>query len=174
MVKKIKITNPVNPDHIESIQEIQLNNLAKINDFEKRIEASEEKLAATEEKFKRILADYQNQERRHKEQESQIIKMASASLLEKLLLDIDALKMAEAHLKDKGLQMVIDKLENTLSKEGLVVIKTDNENFDPLIMDCTEVVSGPKDKVVETISTGYYLFDKVLRTAKVKVGTGIL
>jgi molecular chaperone GrpE len=121
---------------------------------------------------KRILADYQNQERRHKEQESHLIKMASASLIEKLLLDIDALKIAQMHLKDKGLQMVIDTLENTLSQEGLAAIKTDGEDFDPLTMDCTEVVLGSKDKVVETVSTGYYLFDKILRAAKVKVGSG--
>jgi len=121
---------------------------------------------------KRVLADYQNQERRHREQESAIIKMASASLLEKLLSDIDALKMAQNHLKDKGLQMVIDKISDTLRGEGLQQIETDGKQFDPLTMDCTEVVSGKKDVVVETVSVGYYLFDKVLRAAKVKVGSG--
>lgn len=125
-----------------------------------------------ENNHKRVLADYQNQERRHREHEMNIIKMASASLLEKLLLDIDALQMAQNHLKDKGLQMVIDKFSDTLKQEGLTPIITDGEVFDPITMDCTEVVSGEKDVVVETVSTGYYLFDKVLRTAKVKVGAG--
>lgn len=125
-----------------------------------------------ENSHKRILADYQNQERRHKEQESQIIRMASSSLIEKILLDLDSLQMAQNHLKDKGLQMVLDKFASTLSQEGLTPIKTEGEIFDPLTMDCTEVVAGEKDKVVENVSPGYYLFDKVLRPAKVKVGSG--
>lgn len=121
---------------------------------------------------KRVLADYHNQERRHREQESVLVKMASATLLEKLLLDLDALRMAQAHLKDKGLQMVIDKIFDTLGSEGLTQIVTDGQDFDPVIMDCTEVVPGEKNKVIETVSTGYYLFDKILRAAKVKVGAG--
>jgi molecular chaperone GrpE (heat shock protein) len=51
-------------------------------------------------------------------------------------------------------------------------IKTDHGQFDPLLMDCTEVVPGEKDQVVETVSKGYYLYDNVLRPAKVKVGSG--
>jgi len=178
MVKKTK-NNPINSDRIETAQEIQFENMARLNELEKRFVETEEKLStaenklnATEDKFKRILADYHNQERRHKEQESQIIKMASASLLEKILLDLDALQMAQNHLKDKGLQMVIDKFFNTITQEGLIRIDSDGQNFDPITMDCTEVVPGEKNKVIETISAGYLLFDKVLRPAKVKVGSG--
>ncbi|EKD52750.1 MAG: Protein grpE [uncultured bacterium] len=126
-----------------------------------------------ENNYKRVLADYQNLERRHKEQESTLIKLASASLIERLLLDIDALEMAQTHLKDRGLQIVIDQFMSTLSQEGLSQIKSDGQDFDPMTMDCTEVVPGKKDKVMETVSPGYFLFDKVLRPAKVKVGSAI-
>lgn len=132
----------------------------------------EESFKLSEEKYKRVLADYQNQERRHHEMSSTLVKMASASLLEKLLLSLDGLRLAQSHLKDKGLQMVIDQIQSTFTSEGLSEIKTDGEIFDPLTMDCVELVPGEKDKVVETLSPGYYLFDKVLRPAKVKVGSG--
>jgi len=132
----------------------------------------QEKIAELEEKYKRVLADYQNQERRHKEGQSQVIKMASATLIEKLLINLDSLELAQKHLQDKGLQMVIDQIFATLSQEGLTQIETDHLQFDPLLMDCTEVVSGEKDQVVETVSKGYYLYDNVLRPAKVKVGAG--
>ena len=131
-----------------------------------------EKIHELEEKYKRVLADYQNQERRFKEGQSQIVKMANATLLEKLLLNIDSLELAQKHLQDKGLQMVINQFFTTLEQEGLKEIKTDHSDFDPITMDCSEVVSGEKDKVVETITKGYYLFDQVLRPAKVKVGSG--
>ncbi|KKT40035.1 nucleotide exchange factor GrpE [Candidatus Collierbacteria bacterium RIFOXYB2_FULL_46_14] len=125
-----------------------------------------------ESNYKRVLADYQNQERRHKEQQVNTIKMASAALIEKLLLNLDSLEMAQTHLKDRGLQIVIDQLRATLGQEGLSVINSDDQDFDPLLMDCTEVVPGKKDIVIETVSRGYFLFDKVLRPAKVKVGSG--
>lgn len=130
------------------------------------------RVAELENNYKRALADYQNQERRHKEMSSSLVKMAAASLIEKLLISLDALKLAQSHLKDRGLQMVIDQFNNTLSQEGLSLIDTDGQDFDPLTMDCTEIVAGEKDKVVETVSPGYLLFDKVLRPAKVKVGSG--
>ncbi len=148
--------------------------LNELDVLQKRLAEIQEQFEATEEKYKRVLADYQNQERRHKEQQVNIIKMASASLIEKLLLNLDSLVMAQSHLKDRGLQIVIDQFKSTLSQEGLTEIKSENQEFDPIIMDCTEVVPGDKNKVVETISPGFYLFDKVLRPAKVKVGSGII
>lgn len=125
-----------------------------------------------ESNYRRALADYQNQERRHHEMSSTLVKMASAPLLEKLLLSLDGLRLAQSHLKDQGLQMVIDQIQSTFTSEGLTEIKTDGENFDPLTMDCVELVPGKKDLVMETITPGYFLFDKVLRPAKVKVGSG--
>lgn len=151
MVKKIKHTNTSSEE---------------INKLSSRVEELEGS-------YRRALADYQNQERRHKEMSSSFIKMASAALIEKLLLNLDALQMAQTHLKDPGLQMVIDQFKATFAQEGLSEILTDDQIFDPLTMDCLEIVPGEKDKVVETVSPGYYLFDKVLRPAKVKVGSGI-
>lgn len=132
----------------------------------------ESKVADLELSYRRVLADFQNQERRHKEQESNLIKMSSSSVLEKMLSVLDSLQLAQSHLKDTGLKIVIDQFTKTLESEGLTKINTDNTPFDPITMDCLETVEGPKDQVVETVSEGYFLFDKVLRPAKVKVGLG--
>ena len=130
------------------------------------------KVEELENNYKRALADYHNQERRFKENQSQVILMANASLIEKVLVSLDTLQLAEKHLQDKGLKMAIDQLLNTLTQEGLEEIPTHDAEFDPMTMDCTEIVPGKKDQVVETVSTGYYLSGKVLRPAKVKVGSG--
>jgi molecular chaperone GrpE len=121
---------------------------------------------------KRVLADYQNQDRRFKEAQSQVVKFANAALLEKILLNIDSLEMAQKHLKNADLEIVIKQLQETLKNEGLHPIESDNKLFDPQLMDCIEVIPGEKNHVVETITKGYSLFDKVLRPAKVKVGAG--
>jgi molecular chaperone GrpE len=124
--------------------------------------------------YKRVLADYQNQDRRFKEAQGHLIKFANASLLEKILTNIDSLEMAAGHIKDSGLIMVIKQFMETLKTEGLQLIESDGKPFDPMKMDCIEAVSGPKDQVVETTTKGYLLYDKVLRPAKVKVGSGIM
>lgn len=142
--------------HKETPEEIKLK--AKVDELENN--------------YKRVLADYHNQERRFKENQSQVILMANASLIEKILVSLDVLKLAERHLQDKGLKMAIDQLLNTLTQEGLEEIPSNDVEFDPMTMDCTEIVPGKKNRVIETISTGYYLSGKVLRPAKVKVGSG--
>jgi molecular chaperone GrpE len=128
--------------------------------------------AEHEQNYKRVLADYQNQDRRFKETQTQIVKFANATLLEKILLNLDSLEMAQSHLHDAGLEIVIKQLYETLKTEGLQLIESDGKLFDPLTMDCIEVVPGKKDHVVSTLTKGYFLFDKVLRPAKVKVGAG--
>lgn len=144
----------------------------KIKSTKTEIETILAKNEELENNYRRVLADYQNQERRFKEGQSLIVKFANATLLEKILLNIDSLEMAQSHLKDAGLDMVIKQFLETLKTEGLQLIESDNKPFDPMTMDCIEVVPGKKDAVVETVSKGYLLFDKVLRPAKVKVGSG--
>ena len=136
------------------------------------IEELKARITDLENNYRRALADYQNQERRNKEAQSLMVAMANAALIEKLLLPLDSLEIAQKHLKDQGLQMIISQIFSVLSQEGLEEIKTDDQEFDPVTMDCSEIVAGPKNIVVETVSKGYYLSEKVLRPAKVKVGSG--
>lgn len=131
-----------------------------------------EKVLELENSYRRTLADYQNQERRFKDQQSQVVSMANATLIEKLLFPLDSLEKAQDHLKDKGLQMIIDQINSIFVQEGLEEIKTEGQEFDPYTMDCSEIVPGEKNLVVDTISKGYLLSGKVLRPAKVKVGSG--
>lgn len=133
----------------------------------------EQEVKDLEEKFKRALADYQNQTKRHQTRQADIIKFANESLLDKLLPVLDSLELAQGHLKHKGLQLVLDQFIKVLKSEAVVPIKSDGQDFDPEIMDCSSVVSGKKDKVITTLSKGYLYNDRILRPARVEVGSGI-
>jgi molecular chaperone GrpE len=122
--------------------------------------------------YKRVLADYQNLERRSRDEKIEVIKFANRNLIEKFLPIIDHLELAAKHIDDKGLGMVITQFRNLLLEEGVEVIKTEGEVFDPSTMDCIEVVEGPKDTVTKTLLTGYQLNGTVIRHAKVNVGNG--
>lgn len=124
--------------------------------------------------FKRALADYQNLEKRYHQDKQAVVKFANESLLDKLLPVIDDLNRAQTHLNDPGLKQIIAQLYRVLESEGVKPIDSTGHPFDPQTMDCTEVVSGPQDLVIDTSLPGYLFHDKVLRPAQVKVGSGSL
>jgi len=146
--------------------------MVKKTNHSSEIKELKSKVEELDNNYKRVLADYKNQDRRFKEAQSQIVQFANATLMEKILLNIDSLELAQKHLNDSGLNMVISQFRDTLSQEGLTLIVSDGQSFDPLTMDCVEVVPGEKDVVIETLTKGYLLYEKVLRPARVKVGSG--
>jgi len=123
-------------------------------------------------KWKRALADYQNLEKRVVKDRVSFVQFANAALIDKLLAVLDGLEQAAVHLKDQGLNLVVEQLKAVLTTEEVKEIKVLNQMFDPQTMDCVELVAGPTNKVISVSQKGYWLKDKVIRPAKVKVGAG--
>jgi molecular chaperone GrpE len=132
----------------------------------------DKKLAEAEDKWKRALADYHNLEKRIVKEKESFVRFSNAQLWGKLLPIMDDLEAAEKHLKDQGLSLTLNKLKEVLKSEEVLEIKAQGEDFNPHLMEAVEMVEGPKDKVMEVLSKGYLLGEKVLRPAKVKVGQG--
>jgi molecular chaperone GrpE len=127
-------------------------------------------VADLEAKWKRAVADYRNLERRVNDQQRAVVKFANALLIEKLLAVGDDLERANEHLQDGGLKLIIDRFKDILKSEGVDMIETQDKEFDPHLMECTETVAGAKNRVVKVIRAGYTLNGKVLRPAQVAVG----
>jgi molecular chaperone GrpE len=132
----------------------------------------EERVADLEGKWKRTLADYDNLRKRVERERGDLVKLASASLLDKLLAVLDDLERVEAHLKDKGLSLAMKQFRQVLATEEVEEIEALGKEFDPELMDCTEIVKGKENVVVEVCQKGYRLAGRVIRPAKVKVGKG--
>jgi molecular chaperone GrpE len=132
-----------------------------------------EKLADTEGRYKRALADYQNLQRRTYEQKSEWIKSANKELLLKILPVLDTLMLAGKHITDKGLSISIDQFIKILEQEGLQRIKTVGEEFNPHTMEAIATKEGESGKVIEEVRVGFMLYGSVLRTAQVIVGKQI-
>lgn len=122
------------------------------------------------ERYARSLADYQNLLKRTQSQQSQYVKLASVPLLEKLIPLFDHLDLAAKHINDQGLNMIMDQLQQLLQEENVTQVNPLNEEFNPQIMECVEMVEGKPNKVIEVVQKGYRLDDYLLRPAKVKVG----
>lgn len=121
-------------------------------------------------KYLRALADYQNSEKRFKEERSEIGKAANGILILQLLPFLDDLDKAEIFIKDPGLKMVKDKFHALLNNLGLEEIDVLGKEFDPHTSEAVDVVEGERDNIVaEALRRGYKYNGKVLRVAQVKV-----
>lgn len=121
-------------------------------------------------KYLRALADYQNLEKRTQEETSNVRRFAAEMVLTKLLAVADTLEKAQAHLSDTGLSLALKELAAVFSSLGVIKLEVVGKQFDPKFMECIEVVEGDDNIVVEESTSGYTLYGKVIRVARVKVG----
>jgi len=89
---------------------------------------------------------------------------------ERVLKGLDEADLPE-QLKE-ALRMLHRELENILSSEGVEKMDVVGKEFNPFEHEAVEVIASPDvsfDTVIEVISPGYRLKDKVLKPPKVKV-----
>jgi len=134
--------------------------------------ALQQKINDLENKWKRALADYANLEKRIEREKESFVKFSNQGLINDLIMILDDLQRCQSHLKDQGLDLTINRFEELLKNEGVEEIVALNHNFDPLLMEATELIKGDKGKVLAVDLKGYLLNGKVLRATKVKVGNG--
>ena len=135
----------------------------------KELETQEKEL---EDQLKRVLADYQNLEKRTKEEKQELIKAANRGLILRLLPALDTLVIAQKHTNDQGLKLSLQELSDILEREGVKKIETVGKDFDPKYMEAVTTVEGQEGKVIEELKSGYMLNDIILRVAQVSVGHG--
>lgn len=121
--------------------------------------------------WKRALADYQNLSKRIEADKREFVRLASLSLISKLLPTLDVLKLAALHSEDPGVKMAVKQFQQILQEEGLLEISPiSGDLFNPDLHECIETLSGgTNDTIAETTTTGYKIDDYVIRPAKVKV-----
>ena len=135
-----------------------------------KTKSDQQDLKAMEDKWQRALADYQNLTKRVEQQQAMYIKLASLSLVKRLIEVVDHFERALSHLQDPGVKMIYDELKRVLSDEGLTEVEVMGKTFDPSLMECTEKVAGEANRVIRVHQKGYQLNGILIRPAKVAVG----
>ncbi|HPS40804.1 MAG TPA: nucleotide exchange factor GrpE [Candidatus Woesebacteria bacterium] len=133
---------------------------------QKKIQELQRLLASSLEREKRILADYQNLQRRVQEERLVFIKMANKDLCQALLQPLEHLSLAAANIKNQGLDMVIDEFWKELHDFGLTEIEVIGKKFDLKTMEAVDK-KGDGEQVVEVVRKGYMLNGEVIQHAKV-------
>lgn len=130
----------------------------------------ESKMQVVEEQFKRLAAEFDNYRKRSLKEKIETQNIASSKIIESILPVLDDIEAAKEQNQDKGTLEIFDKLEKTLTSNGLQKFTCKDKDVD---LSCCEVAfteKGSEDnKVTKVIRTGYKLNGKILRTAIVAV-----
>ncbi|MDB5019306.1 MAG: Molecular chaperone GrpE [Pedobacter sp.] len=149
--------------------------------------SAEEKLklenAALNDKYLRLFAEFDNYKRRTQKERVELLQTAGKDIIVSLLPILDdfdrANKAAEnatdvAAIKE-GVQLVHNKLKNQLMQKGLKDMESINTPFNTDLHEAITKIPAPtedmKGKVIDELEKGYTLNDKVIRFAKVVVGS---
>jgi len=130
--------------------------------------------------WQRAQADYINFKRYCQQEKEENQRLANASLILSILTTLDDAERAFAMIPPeleaapwvKGIKMVFDKLQSALEAQGLTRIKAEGEPFDPHFHEGIARMAGKEGIIIKEIEKGYQLNDRVIRPAKVIVGSG--
>ena len=144
---------------------------------------SARELAELKDKYLRLYADFENFRRRTAKEKLDLISNANEGLLQALIPVVDDFERAMqsidktndvAALKE-GVSLIYTKLFKTLEGKGLKPMTSKGESFNADLHESVTQFPAPSDdlkgKVIDEIEKGYYLNDKVIRFAKVIVGS---
>jgi molecular chaperone GrpE len=158
--------------------EIQSSEIVENEELKKALAEEKSKCQLNLSRWQRAQADFVNYKRYAEQEKTETCKFANTNLLLNILPVLDDFDRALAAVPDsehkwvEGLKLIDRKLHDTLQKLGVETIKTLGEEFDPRFMEAISCDQGKKDIVLVEIEKGYKLYDKVIRPAKVIVGTG--
>ena len=150
--------------------------------LQEKIEKLEEEVKASEDKYLRLYAEFENFKRRKNQEIETNNIYKSQKVITEILPSLDNLERAlqvdsdneEVKALRKGVEMVYEGILNALKSEGVEVVETENVQFDPNIHHA--VMQGEESDmesgvILDTFQKGYKLKDRVIRPAMVKVNS---
>ena len=147
---------------------------------EEQLKALEEEVNTWKTDYYKVFADMENLKRRLQNEHANTMKFMMQSFIEQLLPVVDNFERSltvenpSEEIKNflKGYEMIYNQLMQVLQSQGVEVIKTEGEEFDPNFHQAVMTVKDDNFKsnmIVEELQRGYKLKDRVIRASLVKV-----
>ena len=185
--KEMKTANPEEMEQQE-VTNLQDNQAEKAEETAAQDNVADD-LAALQQKYEelndthlRLRADFDNYRKRTMREKADLIKMGGEGALKNLLPVIDDFERAlqniptteEVKALREGVELIYTKFINYLGQQGVKAIEAVGKPFDTEEFEAIATIPAPqpdlKGKVIDCVQTGYVLYDKVLRHARVVVG----
>jgi len=146
-------------------------------------EKLQQEVAALNDKYLRLFAEFDNFKRRTQKERIELLQTAGKDVIVSLLPILDDFDRANKAMESatdvasirEGVSLVHTKLKSVLAQKGLKEMESINQVFDTDNHEAITKVPAPaeelKGKVIDELEKGYTLNDKVIRFAKVVVGS---
>ena len=148
----------------------------KIEELEKALAAKETELAEQNDKYMRMMAEYDNFRKRSAKEKEGTYADAYADALTSIIPIIDNLERAvgvtDAEGVLKGLEMTLKGASEALTKMGVEAFGAEGDQFDPNIHNAVMMVDSDEraeGEIVSVFQKGYRKGDKIIRYAMVTV-----
>jgi molecular chaperone GrpE len=174
-----EINNPATEEQVENGAE---NAPIVENEPLSELDQANADLADQKDKYLRLMAEFDNYKRRTAKERMELIQTAGKDVIVSLLDVLDDCDRAEKQLSStadiavqkEGIQLVFNKIRSTMQAKGLTPMESIGKDFDVELHEAiTEVPvtdEKQKGKVIDEVTKGYALNDKIIRFAKVVVG----
>jgi len=174
-----EINNPAPEETVENGAE---NTPVVENEPLSELDQTKADLVEQKDKYLRLMAEFDNFKRRTAKERMELIQTAGKDVIVSLLDVLDDCDRAEKQLnttddvsvQKEGIQLVFNKIRTTMQAKGVTAMESIGKDFDAEFHEAiTEVPvsdNKQKGKVIDEVTKGYSLNEKIIRFAKVVVG----
>ena len=146
-------------------------------------EKLERELTEAKDKYLRLVAEFDNFRKRSAKERLETTMTAARGVVQDLLDVLDDTERAKKEMENdddpeslrKGASLVFNKFQNILQQKGVKEMDCMGKDFDPDLHEAVTEIPAPdekqKGKILDVIQPGYYLNDRLIRHAKVVVGS---
>lgn len=174
----------VEEDNEELIEEEALLETEDLSDEEELLTSELEELQSKANEYldgwQRSRAEFANYKKRVEREQAQVSQRATANVIKHFLEVMDDLELALKNRPQEGegaswadgVELVYRKFSSILETEGVTPIETDGQYFDPTLHEAITNEDNPdfeSGQIIEVLKRGYFIGDRVLRPATVRV-----
>ena len=141
------------------------------------LETQKKAYAELNDQLLRLAADYENFKKRTARERATLVSLANERFALDILEVVDnferALKTDDTHLRE-GISQIRQLLNAQLLRNGIIPLDAQKKQFNPAEHEAIAHIASdePAGTVIDEVSRGYRMHDKVIRYAKVAVSKG--
>ena len=146
------------------------------------VDRLKDELKEANDRYLRLAAEFENFKRRNAKERIELMQTAGREIIKDLLDVLDDSERAQKQIDQttdiqplkEGVVLVFNKLRTLLQAKGLKPMEAIGKEFNADLHEAITEIPAPspdlEGKVVDELTKGYYLNDKIIRHAKVVVG----
>lgn len=182
------MTQESKDQNLEDVQSEQAKDTANQNEPQDTAQDEKDILKAEvgelKDKYLRLYSEFDNFRRRTSKEKVDFFKTANEDLMSTLIPVLDDFERAHKSMTDskineavaEGITLIYHKLTKTLESKGLRPMEAQlglpfNSELHEAITQSPAPSEDLKGKIIDVLEKGYYLNDKVIRFAKVIIGS---